>query len=88
MTRKNIVILGATCELGKELSVIYAKKNYNLILISRNLIKNLELADAIRNRFPDTFIEIYELDILNLEEQIKVYTKLKKNYRWCNFINW
>ena len=78
MTRKNIVILGATCELGKELSVIYAKKNYNLILISRNLIKNLELADAIRNRFPDTFIEIYELDILNLEEQIKVYTKLKK----------
>ena len=26
--------------------------------------------------------------ILNLEEQQKFTQNLKKNYRWCNFINW
>ena len=39
MNKKTIAILGATCKLGVELSFIYAKNNFNLILISRNLLK-------------------------------------------------
>lgn len=77
MRKKNIVILGATCELGKEVSLIYAKNNYNLILISRNLKKIQDLANLIQNRFPNIHVDIYELNILNLDKQIKVYSELK-----------
>ena len=77
MSKKDIVILGATCELGKELSLIYAKNNYNLILISRNLKKIQDLAHTIQNRFPNIHVDIYELNILNLDKQIKVYSELK-----------
>ena len=77
MSKKNIVILGATCELGKEISLIYAKNNYNLILISRNLKKIQDLANTIQNKFPEVHVDIYELNILNLDKQIKVYDELK-----------
>ena len=41
MINKSVVILGATCDLGRELSLIYAKNNFDLILISRNKKKML-----------------------------------------------
>ena len=47
MTKKTIVILGATCNLGIELSFIYAKNNYNLILISRNYKKINDLKNSL-----------------------------------------
>ena len=88
MSKKNIVILGATCELGKELSLIYAKNNYNLVLISRNLKKIQDLANIIQNRFPNTQVDIYELNILNLDKQIEVYSELKNQPIDGHFINW
>ena len=63
--------------MGKELSLIYAKNNYNLVLISRNLKKIQDLANIIQNRFPNTQVDIYELNILNLDKQIEVYSELK-----------
>ena len=36
---KSVAIIGATCNLGIELSKIYAKNGFNLILISRNFEK-------------------------------------------------
>ena len=78
MTRKTIVILGATCNLGVELSFIYAKNNFNLILISRNYDKINNLKNSINQKFPDITITLYELDILNLDDQNLVYSKIKE----------
>ena len=40
MKNKSVAIIGSTCNLGKELSILYAKNNYDLILIARNKKKN------------------------------------------------
>ena len=77
MTDNTIVILGATCKLGIELSFIYAKNNFNLILISRNNKKNEDLKNSLQNKFPNITISTYELDILNLDNQNFVYNKIK-----------
>ena len=78
MNRKTVVILGATCNLGIELSFIYAKNNFNLILISRNYEKTDNLRNSINQKFPDITITVYELDILDLNNQNIVYNKIKQ----------
>ena len=78
MNRKTVVILGATCNLGIELSFIYAKNNFNLILISRNYEKTDNLRNSINQKFPDIKITVYELDILDLNSQNIVYNKIKQ----------
>ncbi len=78
MTKKTLAILGATCKLGVELSFIYAKNNYNLILISRNYKKIDSLKNSLVQKFPNISISIYELDILDLDNQTQVYNKIKK----------
>ena len=78
MINKTIVILGATCNLGIELCFIYAKNNFNLILISRNYKKINDLKNLLEQKFPNISIKIYELDILDLENQNLVYNKIKE----------
>jgi len=78
MTKKTVTILGATCKLGIELSYIYAKNNYNLILISRNYNKIQDLKSSLEQKFPNIFIEIYELDILDLVNQKIVFDNIKE----------
>ena len=78
MTKNTVTILGATCKLGIELSFIYAKNNYNLILISRNYYKTQNLKNSLENKFPNISIEIHELDILNLENQKEIFDKIKE----------
>ena len=69
MNKKTIVILGATCNLGMELSYIYAKNNFNLVLISRSSIKNQELKNSLQQKFSNISVSTYELDILYLDSQ-------------------
>ena len=78
MTKNTLTILGATCKLGIELSFIYAKNNYNLILISRNYKKIQDLKNSLEQNFPNIFIEIYELDILDLVNQKIVFDNIKE----------
>ena len=47
---KSVAIIGATCNLGIELSKIYAKNGFNLILISRNFEKNQNLKNLIKRK--------------------------------------
>ena len=77
MNRKTVVILGATCNLGIELCFIYAKNNFNLILISRNSIKNQELKNSLQQKFSNISVSTYELDILDLDNQNLVYNNIK-----------
>ena len=78
MNKKTIVILGATCNLGVELSFIYAKNNFNLILNSRNSVKNKELKNSIQQKFTNISVLTYELDILDLENQNLIYNNIKE----------
>ena len=77
MKTKSIAIIGSTCELGVELSKIYAKNNYDLILIARNRNKNLELKNDIKNEFSKINITCFELDILKIENHTKILENLK-----------
>ena len=77
MSKKTLAILGATCKLGVELSFIYARNNYDLILISRNLNKINDLKKSLEQKFPDISIKIYELDILDLDNQKSVINEIK-----------
>ena len=77
MNKKTVLILGATCEVGQELCKIYANNNYNLILISRNFKKNIDLKEMLLFKFPEIEVDAYELDILNLEDQTRIYENLK-----------
>jgi short-subunit dehydrogenase len=36
---KTVLITGATSGIGKEFTNIYAKRNYNLVLVSRDIVK-------------------------------------------------
>ena len=78
MNKKTIVILGATCNLGIQLSLIYAKNNYNLILIARDYQKIDNLKNSLKQKFPNISITIYELNILDLDCQNLVYSKIKE----------
>tara|TARA_B100001778_G_scaffold207917_1_gene171935 strand:+ start:393 stop:1127 length:735 start_codon:yes stop_codon:yes gene_type:complete len=78
MTKKTLTILGASCNLGIELSFIYAKNNYNLILISRNYKKINELKNSLKQKFPNISIEIYELNILDLDNQKLIFDSIKE----------
>ena len=77
MKTKSIAIIGSTCNLGVELSKVYAKNNYDLILIARNINKNLELKNNIQNEFPKINVTCFELDILKIENHTKVFENLK-----------
>jgi decaprenylphospho-beta-D-erythro-pentofuranosid-2-ulose 2-reductase len=77
MNTKSIAIIGSTCKLGLELSKVYAKNNYDLILIARNRDKNLELKKNIQNEFPKININCFELDILKIESHSNFLENLK-----------
>ena len=77
MKTKSIAIIGSTCKLGVELSKVYAKNNYDLILIARNRNKNLKLKNDIHNEFPKINISCFELDILRIENHTEILKNLK-----------
>lgn len=78
MNNKSVVIIGSTCELGIELSKIYAKNKYDLILIARDEKKNQDLKKSIKYEFSQTEITCLQLDILNTERQYKIIEEMKQ----------
>ncbi len=78
MNKKKILILGATCNLGIELSKIYAKHNWNLILVSRDYKKNLELKNNLEKEFDNIEIFNHQLDILDIQNQNNVFSQIQK----------
>lgn len=78
MTNKTIIVIGATCSLGKEICFIYAKNGFDLILISRREDKNEDLKNQIKQLYPKVEIYTYQLDILDLNKQVQIYKEINK----------
>ena len=74
---KKIVIYGGTSLISIELIKIYLKENYEFIVFSRNkenFISRIKKLDLDLKKF-----ELYEIDLLNLEENLKIISEIKKN---------
>ncbi|MDE7263445.1 MAG: SDR family NAD(P)-dependent oxidoreductase, partial [Anaeroplasmataceae bacterium] len=69
---KTVLITGATGDLGKELCRIYAKHNYNLLLIARNEEKIFSLVNELsiwKNR-----IQYFIVDLKDVNAVEKIYS--------------
>ncbi|MBV4430541.1 SDR family NAD(P)-dependent oxidoreductase [Clostridium tyrobutyricum] len=86
--KKSVLITGASSGIGYELSKIFARNGFNLILIARNKTKLIQLSNYLINTFHvDIKIIIKDLnkdtaaeDIFNeiKEKKIKVHTLINQ----------
>jgi len=70
------LILGATSDIGKQISFQLAQRGYNLQLTGRNLNVLKELSDSVANIF-SAKVELITFDILNYSEHKTFYDSLK-----------
>lgn len=73
---KNALITGASGGLGLEFAKIFAKENYNLILIARNKEKLEEIKKELENEFK-ILITTIEKDLSQNKAAEEVYKELK-----------
>lgn len=75
MNNKYILILGANSDIAKELSILFAKKGYNLYLASRNTSSLIHLKDFLERRY-DIKAEILPFDVCNFKSHRRFYQNL------------
>jgi short-subunit dehydrogenase len=73
---KKIMIIGATSDIGKQISIQLAQKGYSLQITGRNFNILKELSTSIVTRF-SIDVEIIPFDILNYLDHKKFYDSLK-----------
>ena len=73
-----ILILGAKSKIAKEISMIYAKNNYDLILAGRNVDKELKSFIFEIKKKNHINISTLELDILNFSKHQLLYDSMGK----------
>lgn len=73
---KQALILGATSDIGKQISIQLAQKGYFLQLTGRNLNSLHELSNSIQKKF-STKVESIQFDILHYSEHQNFYDSLK-----------
>ena len=76
MTKKSILFLGASSDIGLSLANIFAKNGFNLMLASRDT-KYLKIkSNEIKKKY-NTSISIYSFDILNEKNYVGFISKLE-----------
>ncbi|GAA3956372.1 SDR family oxidoreductase [Allohahella marinimesophila] len=76
MSRKSIVITGASDGIGKALAFEMAGRGYDLGLTARRLERLQAIADDIAARYPQTQIAVEALDVTAYETVQPVFDKL------------
>ena len=85
---KYTLITGASSGLGKELALLYAKDNNNLLLVATNETKLKKVIEEVKNTNKDVKVEYLLADLSKQEEREKVYSyTLEKNYFINNLVN-
>jgi len=77
MENKYTIITGASCGIGFELAKLFAKNNFNLIIISRNKTKLEEVKTNLEKINENILIKILPLDLS--KDSSKVIEYVKKN---------
>lgn len=76
MTKKSILFLGASSDIGLSLANIFAKNGFNLMLASRDT-KCLKIKSNEIKKKNNTSISIYSFDILNEKNYVGFISKLE-----------
>lgn len=81
MTRKNIIITGASSGLGKGLAIEFAKRKRNLALCARRVENLEELKAEIQKISPESKVFIRALDVNNTEEVFSVFKAFRDDFK-------
>ena len=76
MTKKTILFLGASSDIGLSLANIFAKNGFNLILASRDTGYLKLKSNELKKKY-NTSISIYSFDILNEKNYVGFISKLE-----------
>jgi 3-oxoacyl-[acyl-carrier protein] reductase len=75
---KKVLITGATKGIGLEISIQFAKKNYDLILISNNQLNLKKVKKKILSINKNIDCKIYKCDLSDEKKTIKLFANIKK----------
>ena len=78
ITAKTVLITGASSGIGKDLSYVYARNKYNLILVARRIDKLTEIKSDVENKYKID-VEIIELDLSLTKSADLLFEKVKNN---------
>lgn len=74
--RKTALITGASSGIGYELAKIFARENYRLVLVARNLPKLDEIKEEIKNKY-DVTVKNIQSDLSLISSAQEIYDKLQ-----------
>lgn len=72
-----VLITGATCGIGYELSRIFAANRYNVVLVARNLPRLTEIAETLKKEY-GIMAEIIPQDLSDPQAPAKIYNELQQ----------
>src|ERR1041384_116533 len=78
MTRKNILITGASSGLGAQMAREFAKRGRNLALCARRTDRLVELQSELRTSAPDASVLIRELDVNDSAAVFRVFREMAR----------
>ena len=76
---KYTLITGASSGLGKELALLYAKDNNNLLLVATNETKLKKVIEEVKNTNNDIKVEYLLADLSKQEEREKEAENSRRN---------
>ena len=79
MTRKNILITGASSGLGKEMAIQFARKGRNLALCARRMERLEELKKELQEVNPDIQVFIRSLDVDDHDQVFEVFKAFEQD---------
>lgn len=87
MNNNTVLITGASSGIGYEFSKIYAKNNYNLVIVARSLEKLENLKNKLEKE-NNVSVEVIEMDLSEKNAAIELYNIVKnKNITINTLIN-
>jgi len=73
-----VLVTGASSGIGKELAYVYAKNNYNLILVARRKNNLEEIKSDIEKQHPIS-VDLFDVDLSKLKSAEQLYEEVNKN---------
>ena len=67
MSKKRIVIIGATSAIAEHCARLWARKSADFLLVGRDLARVQRVADDLRVRSPQSDIQIVQIDFLDVD---------------------